>query len=165
MTSTDSKRTTASFDVVAMERWVAEIFAAVGVPEQDAALAASILVEAECSGQSTHGVARLASYITQFRLGELNPVPIINIQHRLGILQVDGDNGLGQVVAARAMDAALAQLQDVAMQSFFVRHAGHLGMLGSYVRRAADAGRVGLYYASQPARNRTGKRIGTGHRQ
>jgi LDH2 family malate/lactate/ureidoglycolate dehydrogenase len=135
----------------ALEGWTAQVLVSQEVSRNHADLAAAILVEADRRGQLTHGIARLASYVDRLRAGELNSRPQVHVEVRGGALVIDGDNGLGQVVATEAMDLALGRLCGQATQVFFLKRAGHLGALGSYVRRAAEQGKAALIaQVSQP---------------
>lgn len=135
----------------ALEGWAAQVLASQGLSRNDADMVAALLVDADRRGQVTHGVARLASYVDRLRAGELNPRPRLQVEERGGALVIDGDNGLGQVVATEAMDLALGRLSGQAVQAFFLNRAGHLGALGSYVRRVALQGKVALIaQVSQP---------------
>src|SRR4029450_13475280 len=63
---------------------------------------------------------------------------------------VDGGNGLGPVVGARAMDAAvdLARAQGTGVAG--VRHSNHFGPAAYYVERAVGAGLIGIAISNAP---------------
>lgn len=132
--------------------WAEAVLGAAGLAAGDARLGAERLVLADAIGITTHGVARLPTYWEQLRAGALNPRPHIRAEWQAGVLVVDGDLGLGQVVAARAFAAAQAGLSpERAFVPLLVRAAGHLGALGGSVLPMAQAGLVAfLSQATQP---------------
>ena len=84
------------------------ILAANGLPAEDARYCAECLVEADLRGVSSHGVARLPVYARRLREGILNPAPTLTVTERMPVAaHVDGDNGIGFVVARKAMDIAI----------------------------------------------------------
>jgi LDH2 family malate/lactate/ureidoglycolate dehydrogenase len=94
-------------DYYLLKKYVASVFTAIGCNEQDAALASDVLVSADARGIDSHGVARLAGYVRLFDLGRLNTKPQIKILHETpSTATLDGDRGLGLVVAPKAMKIA-----------------------------------------------------------
>ena len=85
-----------------LQEKIAAIFRGVGVPGPDADIAADALMDAEISGVESHGLTRLKAYVDRITNGQMNPAPEIQIETRGAVARVDGGNGMGQVVAARA---------------------------------------------------------------
>ena len=95
-------------DALRLRDFVMALFAATGLPEQDAGQVAYALVRANLRGVDTHGVFRTPTYLKRLRQGLNNPHPNIAIkQVAHSASQVDGDNGMGAVVATRAMQEAI----------------------------------------------------------
>lgn len=139
------------FPAAVLTQWTTGILAAAGLTADDAALAAEVLVDADRRGLSTHGLARLAVYAERLAAGDITARPDVTVEDRGGVLVIDGGGGLGQLVAPRAVDEAVARLPERAFQAFLLRNSGHLGALGAYVRRAADQGLVAfISQVSQP---------------
>jgi uncharacterized oxidoreductase len=63
---------------------------------------------------------------------------------------VDGDLGLGQVVARRATEVALEKARRQGLAAVGVRRSNHIGRLADYVELAAEQGYVGLIWANAP---------------
>lgn len=84
----------------ALQAWSTEVLQACGVPTDDAALTARMLVRTSLRGIDTHGIARLPAYAEKLRSGEVNPRAQPHVEMRHGLLHCRGDGGLGQVVAA-----------------------------------------------------------------
>src|SRR6266550_7785642 len=88
-------------------RFIAAAYRAVGIAEADAQKAAQLMAASDISGADGHGVFRLPQYIRRIKAGGLNITP--NIQVTRGAratASVDGDNGLGSLVVARAVEEA-----------------------------------------------------------
>ncbi|MGH3588911.1 MAG: Ldh family oxidoreductase, partial [Pseudonocardia sp.] len=81
----------------------ARIFVASGVPAEDAALVADSLVRADLWGHQSHGVLRVGWYVDRIRSGVMNAVTKAELVVDGGaIATLDGHDGVGQVVTARA---------------------------------------------------------------
>src|SRR5919198_538420 len=75
----------------------------VGMPDQDAARVAELMVEADLSGAEGHGVFRLPQYVRRIQAGGYNLRPSIRVERTApATALVDGDNGMGHLVMSRA---------------------------------------------------------------
>ena len=63
---------------------------------------------------------------------------------------VDGDLGLGQVVARRAAEVALDKAARLGLAAVGIRRSNHIGRLADYAEMAAERGFVGLVWANAP---------------
>lgn len=124
-----------------------------GVPDNDARLVAETLIEAELQGQSSHGLMRLPLLLRRLDAGWINPRPRLRVAGgRSAAALLDGDNGLGAVVGARAAEVAVERAQAYGVGVVAARHSNHLGALGFYVRRICGQGMAGLAFSnSAPA--------------
>ncbi|QJP15650.1 Ldh family oxidoreductase [Starkeya sp. ORNL1] len=134
----------------ALEDWVAAVFARARVPEVDARQTAAVLVRTNLRGIDTHGVMRVMPYLEKLRSGEVNAAAHPRAEVREGVLHVDGDRGLGQVVASFAVERAveLARSQPVVMG--IIRNSGHLAALGLFVLPAAEQGMIAVLCQETP---------------
>ena len=90
------------------------IFLSIGCPEEDAQLATEVLLSADLRGIDSHGVARLSGYIRLWEKERINAKPNIKVVHETpSTAVVDGDRGLGLVVAPRAMKIVLEKAKNV----------------------------------------------------
>jgi len=127
------------------------IFAALGVPQDDASWVAQLLVRANLRGHDSHGVIRVPQYVGSIRKGESNPRPALRILTETPTTAVlDGDLGLGQVVARRAAEVALDKAARLGLAAVGIRRSNHIGRLADYVEMAAERGFVGLIWANAP---------------
>ena len=66
------------------------------------------------------------------------------MRERVGALVVDGGNSMGQVAAAFAMRAAIERARSTGIAFAAVGRSNHCGALDYWVRRAVEAGMIGL---------------------
>ena len=128
-----------------LENWVAELLGAHGTEGAKARRVASALVDADRCGHSSHGVRQLPYYLDLIARRELfvDAEPIV-VEQRGGLVAVDGQRGFGQLVGQFATDLALDSAARHTVSAVAVRNAGHIGRLGAYTQRVADAGMVGV---------------------
>ena len=128
-----------------LESWVAELLCAHATPVDKARGVAFALVEADRCGQSSHGVRQLPYYVERIEGGELavGTDPVV-VEERGGLLALDGRHGFGQIVGERATGLALERAARHAVSAVAVRNAGHIGRLGAFTERIAEAGMVGI---------------------
>ena len=90
------------------------VFLAMGCSETHAASAAEVLVSADLRGIDSHGVARLSGYVRLWEAKRVNASPDVKIIHETpSTAVVDGDQGLGLVVAPIAMKVAIDKARQV----------------------------------------------------
>ena len=131
-----------------LTEFAADILRASEVLPKHANITASRLVEADMRGRSGHGLIRLAAYVQRIRAGGINLRPAITVLHETPVsAQVDGDNGLGQVVMTKATEMAIAKAGESGLAWVGTVHSNHAGAAGLYPEMAADAGLVGMYFA------------------
>ena len=88
-----------------LSRFIAAAFERVGLPPDDAAEVAELMTETDLTGADAHGVFRLPQYVRRIQAGGVNPKPNIEVrQTGPATALVDGDNGMGHLVMARAAD-------------------------------------------------------------
>jgi uncharacterized oxidoreductase len=132
-----------------LERITREIFAAWGVPPDDAACVAQQLVLANLRGHDSHGVIRIPQYVGGLKTGEINPTPrLATVVDLPAIAVLDGDRGLGQVVARWGMAVAIDKARAQGLSAVTLRGTTHVGRLADYAESAAAAGLVGMLWAN-----------------
>jgi len=133
----------------ALRRFVATLFAAAGVPGPEAELVADTLVRADLWGHSSHGVMRAPWYLDRLRTGVMTPVTEPETVVDAGAISViDGRDGVGQVIAHRAMLDAVARAKRHGVGIVSVRFSNHHGALGYFTRIAAEQGCIGFLSAN-----------------
>lgn len=128
-----------------LHRFTVAIFLAIGCPEADAHTAASALLSADLRGIDSHGVARLIGYVRLKEAGRANPKPVIRIIHETpSTAVVDGDGGLGLVVAPFAMRVAIEKAAAVGTGWVSVQHSNHFGIAGYHALKAVEKDMIGI---------------------
>lgn len=131
-----------------LTRFVTTAFKKLGVPPQDAAIAANVLVMADLRGVDTHGVIRFnpgSWYVKWLREGEMSPVPKIRIvSDAASSALLDGDRGIGMVIGHRAMELAIEKAKDCGVGMVGVRNSRHFGMSAYYAMRALPHDMIGI---------------------
>ena len=132
-----------------LRSWLGELFARAGMPAEDAAIEADCLIAAHFRGFDTHGVPCVPPYVECLRARRINPRPAIRIQRQSPwTIAVDGDNGMGHVVATRAMRAAIQSADEIGIGVASVRHSNHIGAACIYPIMALEADCIGLAMAN-----------------
>ncbi len=121
------------------------VFMGIGCNTQDAALAAKVLLSADIRGIDSHGVARLTGYVRLWEAGRINATPNIRIVHETpSTAVVDGDAGLGLVVAPFAMQVAIDKAKHVGTGWVSVKNSNHFGIAGYHAMMALEQDMIGM---------------------
>ncbi|NQY66223.1 MAG: Ldh family oxidoreductase [Flavobacteriales bacterium] len=122
-----------------------EIFKSIGCSEPDAKLAAKVLVNADIRGVDSHGVARLSGYVRLWKKERINATPAIKTIHEtMSTAVVDGDQGLGLVVAPQAMNIAIKKAKKVGTGWVSVKNSNHYGIAGHHAMMALEHDMIGF---------------------
>jgi L-2-hydroxycarboxylate dehydrogenase (NAD+) len=126
-------------------RFTIEVFSAIGCTPEDAELASKVLLEADLRGVDSHGVARLSGYVRLWKEQRINANPNIKITHETqSTAVVDGDKGLGLVVAPKAMEIAINKAKQVGSGWVSVKNSNHYGIAGYYSMMALKHDMIGF---------------------
>ena len=108
-------------------------------------------MEADLSGVDSHGTHLLPMYVRRILEGTIRPDAEISVVRDEGAsLWLDAALGLGQVAGLRAVAEATARAAQFGSATIAVREATHLGALGGYTRRVAEAGHIALCFQNGP---------------
>jgi L-2-hydroxycarboxylate dehydrogenase (NAD+) len=121
------------------------VFKAIGCSEEHAHTAATVLVAADLRGIDSHGVARLTGYVRLWEVNRINAAPSIQVVHETpSTAVVDGDAGLGLVVAPFAMQVAIDKAKQAGTGWVSVRNSNHFGIAGYHAMMALEHGMIGM---------------------
>lgn len=129
-------------------RFVSRAFEKLGVPAEDAAIAANVLVQADLRGVDTHGVIRFNPYgwyVKWLSEGSMTARPNLRIMresHSTALL--DGDRGIGMVIGHRAMELAIRKARETGVGLVAVRNSRHYGMSAYYAMMALQHDMIGI---------------------
>ena len=131
-------------DAEGVRKILIKLFTAYGIPQDNAVMVADNLITADLRGVSSHGVARIKSYLQRAKKENWNKDPQISFNEHGAICLVDGDDGFGSMVGTRAMEKAveLAKVHGIGMCE--VRRSSHYGMASYYAMQAAAKGMIGF---------------------
>lgn len=121
------------------------VFLAIGCSLEHAVLAADVLIRSDMRGIDSHGVARLSGYVRLWDKKRINPTPNITIVHQTPTTAtVDGDAGLGLVVAPFAMKLAIEKAELYGSGWVSVRNSNHFGISGYHALMAVERDMIGF---------------------
>ncbi|MCX6205720.1 MAG: Ldh family oxidoreductase [Bacteroidetes bacterium] len=121
------------------------VFLKMGCSLQDATTAATVLISADLRGIDSHGVARLSGYLRLWEAGRVNPRPNIRVIYETpSTAVVDGDAGLGLVVAPFAMQVAIDKAKLVGTGWVSVKNSNHFGIAGAHAMMALKDDMIGM---------------------
>jgi LDH2 family malate/lactate/ureidoglycolate dehydrogenase len=121
------------------------VFLAMGCSAKDATTATKVLIAADLRGIDSHGVARLSGYVRLWEAGRINATPNLSIVHETpSTAVVDGDAGLGLVVAPYAMQIAIDKAKQVGTGWVSVKNSNHFGIAGYHAMMALEYDMIGM---------------------
>lgn len=133
------------FTLERLTAFTKQIFIKIGCTEADATIACKTLLSADLRGVDSHGVARLVGYVRLWETQRVNAKPNIQIIHETpSTAVVDGDAGLGLVVAPFAMQVAIDKAKNVGTGWVSVQNSNHYGIAGVHAMMALDNDMIGI---------------------
>ncbi|HUR12397.1 MAG TPA: Ldh family oxidoreductase [Flavitalea sp.] len=125
--------------------FTSQVFQKMGFSEKDAIVGSRALVSADLRGVDSHGVARLNGYVRLWEAGRANSVPDIHIIHETpSTAVVNGDAGLGLVVAPFAMQVAIKKAHAVGTGWVSVQNSNHFGIAAHHALMAVEEDMIGI---------------------
>jgi len=129
----------------ALRTFTQNIFLAMACSESHATLAADVLLKSDLRGIDSHGVARLSGYVRLWEKQRINTSPDIKIIHQTPTTAlIDGDAGLGLVVAPFAMQVAIEKAEKYGSGWVSVRNSNHFGIAGYHALMAVKKDMIGF---------------------
>lgn len=121
------------------------IFLKIGCSDVDAETATVSLLSADLRGIDSHGIARLSGYVRLWEVERINAIASIRITHETpSTAVVDGDRGLGLVVAPFAMQVAIDKAMHVGTGWVAVKNSNHFGIAGQHAMMALKYDMIGI---------------------
>lgn len=122
-----------------------DVFKKINCPEDEARLASDVLLSADLRGIDSHGLARLSGYVRLWGAKRINSQPKTKIVHsRASTAVLDGDGGLGLVVAPKAMEIAIEKANNVGTGWVAVKNSNHFGIAGYHAMMALPHDMIGI---------------------
>ncbi len=135
-----------NMDFETLQRFMTDAFTAIGVPADEAAIVADVLVESDKRGINSHGVNRFKPvYIDRINAGIQFPTTNFEILKETETTAVvDGHHGMGQVIGQRSMQMAIDKAKKYGLGMVAVRNSCHYGIAGYYATQATKQGCIGI---------------------
>jgi LDH2 family malate/lactate/ureidoglycolate dehydrogenase len=135
----------------ALQAFTAQVFTQAGLPPEDAAIEAEVLVWANLRGVDSHGVLRIPWYLDMVDQGLMNPRPDIRtLKDTPAVLFVDADRAFGPVVTVQVMQQVMEKARTVGIGWGLIRNLTHQGAMAYYALMAAEAGLAGIAIVCSP---------------
>src|SRR6187549_1978673 len=121
------------------------VFRKMGCSAAHAATATKALLSADVRGIDSHGVARLSGYVRLWEVKRVNANPVIKVIHETpSTAVVDGDSGLGLVVAPFAMQIAIEKAKQFGTGWVSVQNSNHFGIAAYHAMMALQHDMIGI---------------------
>jgi L-2-hydroxycarboxylate dehydrogenase (NAD+) len=135
----------AVFPYEVLKEFTTAVFLSMNCSKADAQKATDVLLAADLRGVDSHGVARLGSYVRLWENDRINPKPDIRVVHETpSTAVIDGDSGLGLVVAPEAMGCAIKKAEQVGTGWVAVKNSNHYGIAGYHAMQALEHDMIGI---------------------
>ncbi|MBF4163147.1 Ldh family oxidoreductase [Nocardioides acrostichi] len=126
---------------VSHQEWVrvcSQILSARGMPSDDAASMARLMVDSDAAGHESHGLWRLPQYIDDIERGLVNVSARPTIEEDRGAwVRIHGDHGFGHLVLAYARDLAISRARRFGVSAVAVRRSAFAGRLADFCEVAS----------------------------
>ena len=129
-----------------MNDFLTDAFVGYGVPREDAAICADVLLESDRRGIESHGCNRFKPiYIDRIVNGTLLPVTDFEIvKETPTTLVADAHDGMGMVAAHRMMTRLIEKARTYGMAGGAIKNSTHYGIAGYWATMASKEGMIGL---------------------
>lgn len=123
-----------------------------GVQSNRAAMQVDLWLDAELRGVPSHGLLRLERLVQRIEKNLADPHAVgVHEWRGSSFLAVDGQNGLGPVVANAALEEITARAKETGIAVAAIANSQHIGMLAWYAERVARRGQVALVLSTSEA--------------
>jgi L-2-hydroxycarboxylate dehydrogenase (NAD+) len=121
------------------------VFQKMGCSDEHAMIATKSLLSADLRGIDSHGIARLSGYVRLWEAKRINATPQIKVIHETpSTAVVDGDSGLGLVIAPFAMQIAIDKAKQVGTGWVSVQNSNHFGIAAHHAMMALQYDMIGM---------------------
>ncbi len=128
-----------------LKAFVIDVLKNVGLSLENAEITTDVLISADRRNIESHGVARLKRYVDGIKTGIIKPECKLNIIRETPVsLVIDGNGGMGQPIAYRAMKKCIEKANQHFMCFASIRNSNHYGIAGYYTLMALEKNMIGI---------------------
>ncbi len=135
-------------DADGLRVFATEVLAKLGVPSEDAAMAADVLVYADLRGVETHGMSNNnlgRIYVRDIQSGKIKPdAPLEVVRETPVTALLDANLGLGLSAGVRAMNMAIEKARESFIGMVAVKNSHHFGAAQYFSMMAVPHGMIGI---------------------
>ena len=132
-------------DAETLENFMRDVFIGLGVPKKDAQIIADVLITSDLRGIESHGIQRCKMYYDRIKKGIYEAETKINvIKEGPTTALLDGNCGMGHVIAYKAMKMAIEKAKKFGLGAVAVKNSTHFGIAGYYSLMAIKEGMIGI---------------------
>jgi len=143
---------TARFDASTLRAYGRGLFAAGGLPSDQAEIVGRYLVEADLMGHDTHGLAQAPGYLKDLRAGRMAADSDVAVVADRPVAAVwDGGYRSGVWLAWKAVDEAARRAERNGLAAIAIRRAHHIACLAAFLPVATERGLAVLLVSSDPS--------------
>ena len=125
---------------------IEDIFAALGMPADDARRSADTLFYADIRGIDSHGISNMMRvYVDGLKSGDINPAPEIKIEREApAAATIDSDRGLGLTIGPQAMEIAIEKARQCGVATVVANNGRHYGAAAFHAQMALEHDMIGI---------------------
>ncbi len=132
-------------DAKTLESFMRDVFIGLGVPNEDANIIAEVLITSDLRGIDSHGIQRCKMYYDRIREGIYEVITKIDtIKEGPTTALLDGNCGMGHVIAHKAMKMAIEKAKKYGLGAVACKNSSHFGIAGFYSLMAIKEGMIGF---------------------
>ena len=133
----------------ALRSFCVAVLQKLGVAADEAGIWAGVVVETSLRGVDSHGILVLPMYASMLEAGGIR----LNTRSRTiasngPTVLIDGNGGIGQVIADHAMDLAIERARDFGISLVAVRNSNHFGMAAYYALKSLSQEMIGAAFTN-----------------
>ncbi len=128
-----------------------EVFVHMGMPDEDAATEADVLLWANLHGVYSHGVHLMAAYSTWVDNGFVHTRPNIKVlKESAAAISIEADRAFGPIVTTFALEKVMEKARDVGVGWALIGNTIHQGAMGYYTEMALEQDMAAMTWVCYP---------------
>ncbi len=135
-----------------LKKFCEDCFVKFGFTKDESAIITDVLLTSDLYGIESHGMQRLVRYHKGIEKGQIrvDAKPETVFETPVSAV-IEGHDGMGQLIAHKAMDIAIEKAKTTGMAITTVRNSNHFGIAGYYAKMACREGLIGMAFTNSEA--------------